>query len=262
MKRVFAAAAAAILVLGVAGWVSAAPVTGPLKWSQPAYQIGADAAGNAIYWGWDQPSWSFGLPPNGPQAADDWLCRDNLPVTDFHWWGSYIGKLDPVPLVKPAAFWFGIYTDIPVQPGIDYSRPGQLIWSYVATNYIETFVGWDVDVPDPAAPPHDATFQYNVYLPQSDWFYQPGSNNILWLSIVAVFPAGGQIQEWGWKTRPHYFQDDAVRSYTGGWSPIYGPDGLSWDLSFELSTIPEPSSLLVFASGAVGLIGLKLRKRR
>lgn len=263
MRR-FAAAApiAALALFALSAVVAAAPVTGPIKWSQPAFQIGVDPTGLPIYWGWDEPSWSFlPLPPGGPQAADDWLCKDQLPVTDIHWWGSYPDWLDPAPPVSPAGFWFGIYTDIPVQPGIDYSRPGDLIWQYYTTDYIETFVGWDVLIP--GGPPIDATFQYNVFLPETDWFYQPGANTILWLSIVAIYQPGGPVQDWGWKSRPHYFQDDAVRGIAGGgWTPLIGPDDLSWDLSFELSTVPEPGSLMALATGLVGVIGYGIRRKR
>jgi hypothetical protein len=55
---------------------------------------------------------------------------------------------------------------------------------------------------------------------------------------------------WGWKTRPRYYQDDAVwiTSTQGGeWPPSVGsrwgggsqieyPQRYSWDLSFELVT--------------------------
>jgi len=271
MRRVVAGAAMALVMLSVLSvGVLAAPITGPLKWSQPAYQIGSNSAGQAIYWGWDQPSWTFGQPSpigpqNGPQAADDWQCTNQLPVTDFHWWGSYPGSLDPNPPVKPAGFWFGIYTDIPAGPAPSYSMPGQLIWSYATTNYQQTFVGWDTLYNDPTIPPvlHDATFQYNVFLPQTDWFYQNGANNILWLSIVAVYQPGTAMLEWGWKSRPHFFQDDAVSGQAGtAWRPLIGNDGLSWDLSFEISTVPEPGSLVAFATGLLGLAGFSIRKRR
>ena len=57
---------------------------------------------------------------------------------------------------------------------------------------------------------------------------------------------------WGWKTRPHFFNDDAVRilnTADGTWPPAIGstltmpdcdpvefPEGISWDLAFELTT--------------------------
>jgi len=261
MKTVSSALAIALALTSLATAALAVPTTVPLKWSQPIYQIGTDPTGVPLYWGWDQPSWAIGQQPNGPQAADDWRCRDQLPVTDFHWWGSYIDKLDPIPQARPMGFWFGIYKDIPVGPGQEFSMPGDLIWQYVATSYEEQFVGYDVI--ESSQPIHDATFQYNVYLPQTHWFYQPGSDEILWLSIVALYQPGTPMWEWGWKTRPHFFQDDAVfRNATQGWMPLYGPDGLSWDLAFEISTIPEPGSAVALLAGFAGIAGLRLRRRR
>jgi len=260
MKRI-ASLTIALLTLCLFAQAAYAIVPGyPLKWSQPIHQIGKDAAGIPIYWGWDQVS--FIHPQGGgPQVADDWQCTNSLPVTDFHWWGSYIGSLQPTPPPsKVLGFWFGIYDDIPVQPGTNYSRPGQLLWQYQTTQFTETFVGWDVRMPGTA--PYEATFQYNVFLQPSDWWTQPGNNQILWLSIRAIEPTGG-FQEWGWKTRPHYFMDDAVYNWNGGsWQEIIGPDGLSWDTSFEISTVPEPGSLAVLTTGLIGLAGLVTRRRR
>ena len=270
MKKLVVGIAMVILVLILSVGVLTASATSPLKWSQPAYQIGKDITGLPIYWGWDQMSWTFGNPQqggplNGPQAADDWMCTDQLPVTDFHWWGSYVGSLNPNPPITPIGFWFGIYSDIPVQPGLNYSMPGHLLWEYSTTNYQETFVGYDTRINDPTVPAvlDDATFQYNVYLPQSNWYYQPGNKTIYWLSIVAIYQPGGAIQEWGWKSRPHFFQDDAVYANSNiGWSPLIGPDGNSWDLSFEISTVPEPGSFLALGTGLVGLAGFVIRRRK
>ncbi|MCL5105308.1 MAG: PEP-CTERM sorting domain-containing protein [Armatimonadetes bacterium] len=246
----------------------------PLKWSQPVVQAYDSAGlplthnGKPVYNGWDEPSWSrnpVGVPPVAPQVADDWECRDNRPVTDFHWWGSYINWPDFVPPLSPAAFWFGIYSDVPAVGTGSYSHPGNLLWTYATTAYQQVHVGYDL-YPLGTAP--EACFQYNVFLPQANWFDQakysvPGQKNIFWLSIVAIYPNGTNFP-WGWKTRPHYFQDDAVRAVAttpSGWSPIIA-NNESWDLSFELSTVPEPGTLLALASGLIGFVGLAMRKRQ
>jgi hypothetical protein len=265
MNRTVSLTIALLALFLVAQAAYAGPVTQPMKWSQPIYQIGEDPTGAGIYYGWDQPSYKSTDGVIGPQVADDWLCRDHLPVTDFHWWGSYVNWRQPLPPTpaQPLGFWFGIYSDVPAVPGADFSHPGDLLWQTTVYQYEEKFVGWDVEVPDPGAPPTDATFQYNVYLPRTDWFYQPGDNTILWLSIQAILPNTPPAYEWGWKTRPHFFQDDAVyATATGGWQPIYGPDGLSWDMAFEISTVPEPGSLAALSTGLIGLVGLIIRRRR
>ncbi|MHC4623952.1 MAG: DUF7901 domain-containing protein, partial [Planctomycetota bacterium] len=95
-------------------------------------------------------------------------------------------------------------------------------------------------------------------LPEDVWFWQEhdpnGHGRIYWLSIAAIYDSGVDlIHPWGWKTRPHFWQDDAVRIRTldgGVWPPGVGsrwgtgepvehPEGVSWDLAFELTTNQE-----------------------
>jgi hypothetical protein len=273
MKRM-SCAFCVIAVLTVMMSVSAlaGSTTGPMKWSQPIVQIGVvpDPFGNQpLYTGWDEPSYTNQVPPGGnpPLVADDWLCRNNLPVTDIHWWGSYLGSTSPAPPIPVTGFTFNIYNDVPASPNNPFSHPGSVVWSYTTNSFKEVFVGYDGTI-DAAGGIQitDSTFQYNVNIDPALWFFQkpdPGANNIYWLSIQAIVPAGA-FNEWGWKTRPHSFQDDATRllATTAGWQPIIGTDGNSWDMAFELSTVPEPGSLLALATGLVGFAGFSLRRRR
>ena len=253
--------ASAILVSGV---FADTPITNPLKWSQPPVW-NEDGTIN----GWDVRS----LYPGTLQAVDDWECKNDLPVTDIHWWGSYPGWTGQTPPpVRPTGFHFTMYKDVPVGPNnpYEYSHPGELIWEYQAHAYDEVFVGWDKH---PYDPDHvEDAFQYYVDLPAANWFWQgdfaeAGTTNIYWLSIQAKFDEGGLGYMWGWKSRPHYFQDDFVLA-TGltdpfpPWARIVVPDQVRWDLAFELTTIPEPGSLLALGSGLVGLIGFAVRRRR
>lgn len=223
----------------------------PIKWSQPPVEIGTHL-GMPLYNGWDEPS----MRPGPPIAADDWQCRDELPVTDFHWWGSYPGWSETAPLVVLNGFWFGIYTDVPADENNLYSHPGTLIWSHQTTAYQEVFVGYDQD---PWTGNIDSAFQYNVDLPTTNWFHQDSDvHTIYWLSIAAVLPSGTTIN-WGWKSRPHNYQDDAVtQTAAAGWEPI----GDGWDLAFELSTVPEPSSLIALAVGLTSMGGVLIRRKR
>jgi len=251
--------------LAVAANPPAAAVPGKwyVKWSQPPVKWVDDP--NFI-WGWDELS-----DHNGPQiVADDWRCKDNRPVTDIHWWGSFIGWNLPLPpLVRPQAFHIGIWNDIPdPNPGDPsvFSHPNELVWENYCDNWVWNFEGHDKDPCDRPERDMETCFQFTQLLSQDEWFYQDPNDpcdpagRVYWLSIAAIYnPADYPIQyPWGWKTREHFFNDDAVRitdanhpvngttwpptppTVGSKWvlgNPIYFPDpNYSWDVAFELTT--------------------------
>lgn len=219
------------------------------KWSQPPVEIGPGLQ-PPLFYGWDERSsyqWR-------PIMADDWLCTDNRPVTDIHWWGSFIGWDQPYPPQLPKAFHIGIWRDVPANPpDVPFSHPGELVWENMCETYQWNFAGYDKD--PRGIYQNEACFQFNQWLKPEEYFHQePGPNgqNIYWLSIAAIYDDQPQFP-WGWKTRPHFFNDDAVRIFrvydpTGIdiWPPFVGChwaqgdpvewQGESWDLAFELST--------------------------
>ncbi len=221
--------------------------TDPVKWSQPPVEVGP-----AIFLGWDELS----VDSNPPLMADDWKCEDPRPVTDIHWWGSFLDWDNPDPPIMPTAFHIGIWTDAPQDAANPFSHPDEMVWEYICTNYQWNFAGYDKDPRNSTNPMvHDSCFQFYCDLPDPNWFYQKpminGQGRVYWLSIAAVYPAGYTPQyPWGWKTRPHFFNDDAVRIFSivnGTWPPVVGskydsgepvefPEKISWDLSFELTT--------------------------
>lgn len=235
-----------------------------------------------LFWGWDEIS-DYHI---GPIAADDWECKDDRPVTDFHWWGSFPGWREPYPPCQPKAFHIGIWTDVPAQPGDpeSYSHPLELVWEHICEKYVWNFAGYDRDprsfdphdptggfdpagnpIPadDPSYEPDDACFQYNQLLDGDDWFYQEpmddGTPRTYWLSIAPIWDEDCDYQ-WGWKTRPKFYMDNAVSitavsdsSGVATWPPVLGSlwnagvplqippypphgDAISWDLAFEIST--------------------------
>jgi len=239
-----------------------------VKWSQPPVLFDADIPD--LFFGWDEMSnyeWR-------PIVADDWLCKDDRPITDFHWWGSYLGWDQPYPPpVVPQAFHIGIWTDVPdpnPDDPRDFSHPGRLIWQNFCDNWVWNFAGYDqfpwpdqlVDLSsgDLTQEPEkkEACFQFNQLLSQDEWFYQEpdpdGIGRVYWVSIAAIYPAGAEPwHPWGWKTRPHFFNDDAVMIWDTVspdgqpmWPPAIGAewmegnpieiDGVSWDVAFELTT--------------------------
>lgn len=230
------------------------------KWSQPVVEV-EPGRQPPLFYGWDEKS----MYQQRPICADDWLCMDQRPVTDIHWWGSFVGWTQPDPPPMPQAFHIGIWTDVPAGP-LPFSHPGTLIWQTIRGDFTWNFAGYDKD--PRALVENEACFQFNQVLPREEWFYQnPGPNGqrIYWLSIAAIYQEPPQFP-WGWKTRPHFFQDDAVRILDASiWPPVVGAswtggepiewEGISWDLAFELSTIEEERLDFGDAPDATGALG-------
>ncbi len=230
-----------------------------LKWSQPPV-----ACKPRIFLGWDEPS----IREQRPLMADDWVCTDWRPVTDIHWWGSFLNWRASRPPLMPRAFHIAIWTDVPGIPQDlqSFSHPDQLIWEYFCTDFQWKFVGFDMDPRSPTATSAlatsvnirpqlaDSCFAFTCVLPTAKWFYQdpgPCGRNVYWISISAIYDTPTQpIYLWGWKTRPHFCNDDAVKIVQltdGTWPPKIGsvwgngiplefPHCISWDLAFELTT--------------------------
>ncbi|OPZ26578.1 MAG: Cna protein B-type domain protein [Lentisphaerae bacterium ADurb.BinA184] len=233
---------------------------GHFKWQQPP--VGdPDSLHPDDFWGWDETS------VYGVQAivADDWQCNTAQPVTDIHWWGSYLGYTDDVPPADgPELFHLAIWTDAPIDLGADppvaFSRPAKLVWETWAPRAAlnERFVRYDFHPDHPDR--RDACFQYDFDIPWNDWFIQSDGENVYWLSIAAIYPAGHCVEEgggagvptpchpWGWLTRPHKYGDDAVRilaplkpepgSLFESGEPVTDLAGASWDMAFMLTTRP------------------------
>lgn len=217
------------------------------KWSQPPVALDPHADPPIII-GWDEYS-DYEYPPF---VADDWECKDDRPITDIHWWGSFIGWTQPhPPPIMPRAFHLGIWTDVPKDPANpdSFSHPGVLIWENYCDNYVWNFAGYDRDprnYPPGVEPPNevgfdepmDTCFQFNQLLSQDEWFYQepgnePDKPRIYWLSIAPIFNPwdydNADFYRWGWKTRRPEWNDDAVRimavSDASGlvhWPPMIG----------------------------------------
>ena len=206
-----------------------------VKWSQPPVPHGE------TYDGWNEES----IYDSYQIAADDWQCDSSQPVTDIHWWGSFLRWHGEDPPQMPDAFHIVIWTDMPIGPD-PFSHPDKVVWQTWCDTFTWEFVGWDVDPREPTMPP-EACFRFEQDLTRDQWFWQEPDQNIYWVSIAAVYTAGPPADyRWGWKTRPWYFQDDAVRifdptapvvgdPYLDG-SPIEYPEGTSWDLAFVLTT--------------------------
>ncbi|MGB2986860.1 MAG: FG-GAP repeat protein, partial [Phycisphaerae bacterium] len=225
------------------------PQAPPPKWIQPP-MYNAASQHPECFWGWDSQSvydWAV-------IVADDFPCDDEKPITDIHWWGSYSGWEfpEPPPLPNaPIAFHIGLWTNVPAGVDESFSHPGTMIkeWTPPIGELNETLVGCDFHNDWPSV--YDYCYRYDFIIPEVEWFHQEPACSIYWISIAAIYPEPDPgAFEWGWKTREHYFEDDAVQMFwpsptapvlgnayvTGGGVPIERPAGVSWDMAFVLTT--------------------------
>ena len=227
------------------------------KWEQPP-TFNPESIHPECYWGWDEISIYDN--ENYPIIADDWECKDNRPITDIHWWGSYLewGEEEPPqPPIAPDSFHIGIWTDVPAGGDPPWSHPGDMLreWIVPRTELNEQYDGCDFHPDFMGAP--DSCFKYDFEIPEGEWFYQdPDKDRVYWISISAIYSEGPPMEYlWGWKTRRPEWNDDAVRiefplqphpgdAYVDG-SPIETSEG-SWDMAFVLTSWPaEPQAPVV-----------------
>jgi len=172
-----------------------------LKWSQPPVRNPQSPEPNC-FWGWDETSAFNGIPVEVgdgtggatnvvriavPIVADDWLCKDQLPVTDVHWWGSYQGwNEDLPPGVAPDEFHIGIWTDRPAEIDRPWSHPEEMVWEMRVqrSDLREESVGCDF-YPEKGK---DQCFRYNLQIPRERWFHQnpEPATRVYWIIISAV----------------------------------------------------------------------------
>jgi hypothetical protein len=211
-----------------------------------------------------QSWWHTHPPANCPSAraivADDWICLDDRPIKDIHWWGSFKGWTGSVPPSdKPGLFHIGIWTDVPKSSTNTFSHPGRMVWEKVCNCYTWSYAGYDLD--PRGIDPNEACFKFDQLLSQDEWFYQNSNNGkgtVYWLNIAAIYDGNTPAHPWGWKTRPHFYNDDAVQITDingGSWPPTIGsvwasgqpieyPTGISWDMAFTLTANRKFSELL------------------
>ncbi len=212
----------------------------PLKWMQwPLRNEDLDLPYTPYYIGWDVLS-----DYDDTFVADDWFCKAPRPVTDIHWWGSYAlwDSAFPPP-VCPDSFHVGIWSDVKPDEFWDWSRPRELLWEIVVARSAlhERAVENDFH-PDYMSKP-DTCFQYDYDIPMAKWFIQEGDSTVYWLSIGAIYnDVVPDSFVWGWLTREHFFQDDAVYVYdpvqptVGDTTIKTEPISEGWDMAFVLGT--------------------------
>jgi len=258
MKRWKGVAMAAVMVFLVSGPLRAQgndqvkPVL-PTKWSQ---LVDVDN-GHDVY-----SFWPAGADFPAIVVADDWKCLNGLPVTDFHWWGSYIEGTPRSPSHEGAgvsSFELSIHSDVPADGAIP-SHPGELLWRRdflvgPAVQEIYYSPGEDHDI-----------YQYTLLLSRSEDYFPQVENTIYWLNIIGRCSPD---TVWGWHTavRPGPL-DAAVMIYDydpfegtySRWLSLYD-DQCNVQMAFELTTIPEPATIGLVGTAALMLAGLIYRRR-
>jgi hypothetical protein len=214
--------------------ISAVPGPRVVKWRQP-------------------PDMEFGVNIRSteiePLVADDWKCEDPRPVTDVHFWGSYIGweRTNPVPTIPPPvvdAFWIRIYKDVPagVDPDFPYSHPGELLYSAEVKEFQQQYLD-SILHPDKT---YEHKYYYSLDLPEP---FEQREGSIYWISISAIMPAGSDFP-WGWETSDKHWNDNATRYWAANdyWEEIIPVQLPPWyqeqyrtvDMAFELTVPYEP----------------------
>jgi hypothetical protein len=194
--------------------------------------------------------------------ADDWQCSQSGPVSDIHFWISWMqNNVQPIQFVNVQ-----IFSDIPDPDGSGpaYSMPGQQLWN-------RQFLPHEIAVRDMLPDLQD------WYDPSEQWPSNYGENDhFMWQQINIKPIVDPFIQQqgtiyWlaidfgtqpfiGWKeSGSTHFNDDAVWLDRGGnWMELHHPDpqqNYSLDLAFVIT--PEPATI-----GLLGLGLLLLRRKR
>jgi hypothetical protein len=174
--------------------------------------------------------------------GDDWMCSESGWVKEIHFWGSWYA--DDVGSI--GSFRIGICADIPANPPDNpYSRPGQLLWDkMIPMNMVTvrsltspTPQGWYTPstgdyIPDD----HTQYFQYNIFLPDTLWFWQE-EGTIYWL---VIFANTSMNEFWGWKSSIENWNDNAVY-----WDPLF----MSWYPMSEPPGFTDPLDLAFVING-------------
>ena len=203
---------------------------------------------------WSQPpDMEFGVNIQSteprPIVADDWECRDPRPVTDVHFWGSYIGweAGNQVPLLPPPGvngFVIRIYTDVPANSlNNSYSHPGELLYEVPIDDFKEEHFA-SIRLPDGT---YEHKFYYSLDLPIP---FEQREGTIYWISIAALMLDGSDFP-WGWETCDpgfHFMDNACFYDFIEQMWVEIKPDMLpDWyphgtvDMAFELTvSLPPP----------------------
>jgi len=196
-----------------------------------------------------------------PTVADDFVCTNGRPITEVHFWGSFLDRegrhwaqdvpIPPAQSPRVDKFKLSFHRDIPagVDPDMRWSHPGELLKEVYADEFERHY--WD-------SIPHVDTagniwwehkFYYMVKLRDEDRFLQR-KGEIYWLDIGAQMADGGDSFQWGWETSKDHWNDAAVSGDGYRWEPLAHPE------QADFEDLPLNNVYTVGQSFSTGLLSI------
>ncbi|SPE50652.1 hypothetical protein SBV1_1190022 [Verrucomicrobia bacterium] len=205
---------------------------------------------------WDSGPWVL---------ADDFICTNTGPITDFHVWGSWLNDaVDAAP-----TFWLGLYDDVPAVtngPAIIPSHPGtNLLWQqwFLPGQYAQSPWGAGPGPFEDPGPPAPMGFEsqvfYYCFSPTNPPVQQgtPSLPKFYWLALYTQSHEGND--QFGWRSSIIQQYDISVFApWTGtppinaSWQPNRWTNGAPIDLAFVVATgtnRPPPPPCCVETNG-------------
>jgi hypothetical protein len=213
-------------------------------------------SGRVGLWGSQNDTHSPGGLGNFATTYDNFVAPVTSTLTSAQWTGGYFNAAIPGTTPIPGnitAFTLTFYGDAGGKP--DTTHPPLAIESILG-NAKEQFVGMELGTGLPMA----SIFSYSTPLP-TPFTLQAGTP--YWLSIVADLDFSDNTNglQWGWHTASNGL-NDGLNVFQGP-SPLDSPAGnLAFTLQGNLAAVPEPSSLVLFALGALCLAGGRSWRKR
>ncbi len=217
-------------------------------------------------------SYSFASEYKDPwlmNTFDDFICPTEQMI-GLRWWGSYwtppvINTFTNYSGAQPDAqpggvisFSVSIYPNTPPTATVPFDHPQsgyQQSWGMPMTSVTETEA---FTVTNMYGVTHKV-YEYNATLGPMDPSRPLTPGTKYWLGISADFRVSDR--QWGWHEAGVHYGAYAVQSVMGDYYTWHVPCG-GHDMAFELTTVPEPSSLAACALGLIGLTGSAFRLRR